>query len=120
MSGVMKLLSLSDYERFTPDIYLEDNQDLSAYGLDAHVIHTPGHSNESISTRTKDGNVFCGDLLTNTNTPAKNTLIQNADVLDASVEKLRALAPSTIYPGHEKPFSMEQLTNARASYYQKG
>lgn len=110
ISGVMKLLGLSDYERFTPDIYLQDNQDLSAYGLDAHVIHTPGHSNGSISIRTKDSDVFCGDLLTNTNTPAKNTLIQNADILDASVEKLRALATATIYPGHGKPFHIEQLT----------
>jgi glyoxylase-like metal-dependent hydrolase (beta-lactamase superfamily II) len=110
ISGVMKLLGLNDYERFTPDIYLEDNLDLSEYGFDAQVIHTPGHSKGSISIRTREGDVFCGDLLINTKTPAKNTLIQNADVLDASVEKLRALVTSTIYPGHGKPFTMEQLT----------
>jgi len=106
---LMKILGLSDYERFTPDTYLEDDQDLSAHGLDATIIHTPGHSKGSIGVLTADGDLFCGDLLVNTDKPAKNTLIDDPDEYDASVERLRALEIKTVYPGHGKPFRMEQF-----------
>ncbi len=35
-------------DRFTPDILLEDGQDLSAYGFPGQVLSTPGHSSGSI------------------------------------------------------------------------
>lgn len=107
--ALMKILGLSDYERFTPDTYLEDNQDLSNYGLDATVIHTPGHSEGSICIHTAEGDLFCGDLFNNTKRPEKASLIQDPDKLEASVEKIRALDVKTVYPGHGKPFRMEQL-----------
>ena len=107
---LMRALGLSDYERFTPDLYLEEGLDLSPYGLDATVVHFPGHSRGSIGILTADGSLFCGDLLVNTDKPAKNTLIDNQVDYDASVEKLRTLGIRTVYPGHGKPFQMEQLT----------
>jgi glyoxylase-like metal-dependent hydrolase (beta-lactamase superfamily II) len=106
---MMKALGLSDYERFTPDAYLEDGQDLSAHGLDATVIHFPGHSRGSIGVLTAGGDLFCGDLLVNTEKPAKNTLIDDKPSYEASVERLRTLGVKTVYPGHGKPFQMEQL-----------
>jgi hydroxyacylglutathione hydrolase len=110
VGSLMKILGLSDYERITPDIYLEDNQNLSTYGLDAAVIHTPGHSEGSICIHTVEGDLFCGDLFNNTKKPEKASIIQEPDKLEASVEKLGALEFKTIYPGHGKPFRMEQLT----------
>lgn len=109
MGAFMKMLGLSDYERFTPDIYLEDGQDLSSNGLDASVIHTPGHSEGSISIRTVEGDLFCGDLFNNTNKPEKASIIQDPEKLEASVEKIRASEFKTVYPGHGEPFRMEQL-----------
>jgi hydroxyacylglutathione hydrolase len=106
----MKILGLSDYERFTPDIVLEDGQDLSPHGLDASVIHTPGHSEGSICIHTAEGDLFCGDLFNNTKKPEKASIIQDPEKLEASVEKIRALEYKTVYPGHGKPFRMEQLT----------
>jgi hydroxyacylglutathione hydrolase len=106
---IMKVLGLSDYEKFTPDTYLEDGQDLSGYGLDATVVHIPGHSKGSIGVLTADGDLFCGDLLVNTDKPAKNTLIDDPAELDASVEKLKTLEIKTVYPGHGKPFQMVQF-----------
>jgi hydroxyacylglutathione hydrolase len=107
---LMKTLGLSDYEKIKPDIYLEDDQDLSAYGLNAKVIHTPGHSNGSISVLTAEGDLFCGDLFNNNGKPEKASLIQDSQLLDTSVERIGALGIATIYPGHGKPFRMEQLT----------
>lgn len=107
---LMKTLGLSDYEKFTPDTYLEDGQDLSAHGLNATIIHVPGHSKGSIGVLTADGDLFCGDLLVNMGKPAKNTLINDSAELDASVERLKTLEIKTVYPGHGKPFQMEQYT----------
>ena len=106
---LMKLLGLGDCDRFTPDIYLEDNQDLSPYGLDATVLHTPGHSDGSISVHTAEGDLFCGDLFNNNKKPEKASLVQDAELLEASVQKIRALKTSTVYPGHGKPFTMDEL-----------
>ncbi len=107
---LMKVLGLSDYERFTPDIILEDGQDLSAHGLDATVIHTPGHSEGSICIKTVEGDLFCGDLFNNTKKPEKASIIQDPEKLETSVEKIKASEYETVYPGHGEPFRMEQLT----------
>lgn len=41
MGFFMKITGLGDFETFTPDILLNDNQSLKEYGLDATVLHTP-------------------------------------------------------------------------------
>ncbi len=110
VGALMKILGLSDYERFTPDVILEDGQDLSAHGLDATVIHTPGHSDGSICIETVERDLFCGDLFNNTRSPEKASLIQDLEKLEASVEKITASKINTVYPGHGEPFRMEQLT----------
>jgi glyoxylase-like metal-dependent hydrolase (beta-lactamase superfamily II) len=109
VSFLMKVLGLGDYERFTPDLYLEDDLSLSPLGLDATVIHFPGHSRGSIGVLTAGGELFCGDLLINTDKPARNTLIDDRAKYDASVERLRTLEVKTVYPGHGRPFDMEQF-----------
>jgi hydroxyacylglutathione hydrolase len=106
---MLPLVGLSRYDSFTPDIILEDGHDLSEYGFDARVVHTPGHSKGSIGILTTGGDFFCGDLLVNMDKPAKNTLIDDSAELDASVERLRTLEIKTVYPGHGKPFQMEQF-----------
>ena len=106
---LLPLVGMSRYDSFRPDIVLEDGHDLSEHGFDARVVHIPGHSKGSIGVLTSDRDLFCGDLLTNTDRPAKNTLIDDSAELDASVEKLRTLDIETVYPGHGKPFQMEQF-----------
>ena len=106
---LLPLVGLSRYDSFRPDIILEDGQDLSEYGFDARVVHVPGHSKGSIGVLTSDGIFFCGDLLVNTDKPEKNTLIDDSADLDASVMKLRTLEIRTVYPGHGKPFQMEEI-----------
>jgi glyoxylase-like metal-dependent hydrolase (beta-lactamase superfamily II) len=97
------------FEKFTPDILIEDEQDLTPYGLEAEIIHIPGHSKGSIGILTTNNNLICGDLLINIKKPQKNTLIDNKKELDASVEKITNLEINMVYPGHGKPFSMEQF-----------
>jgi glyoxylase-like metal-dependent hydrolase (beta-lactamase superfamily II) len=110
---LLPLIGLSRYDSFSPEIILEDGQGLSEYGLDAKVVHLPGHSKGSIGVLTSDGIFFCGDLLVNTDKPEKNTLIDDTADFDASLKKLRTLEIRTVYPGHGKPFLMEQIIKGR-------
>ncbi len=64
LSKVMTLFSGPErFETFAPDLCLEDGQDLGAYGLEARVLHLPGHSRGSIGILTADGALLCGDLV---------------------------------------------------------
>lgn len=109
VGAAMKMFGLSEFERFAPDLFLEDDQDLSEFGLKAKVMHTPGHSEGSISILTTNGDFFCGDLFDNTKKSGKTTLIQNREKLEASIKKLGVLEINTVYPGHGKPFKLEQI-----------
>jgi glyoxylase-like metal-dependent hydrolase (beta-lactamase superfamily II) len=121
MRGIIKigasLFGLSKFDRFKADIFIEDGQDLAEYGLDAKVLLVPGHSKGSIAILTPSSDpasgswqaLFCGDLLVNSSQPAKNSLVDDAAALDASVERVKQLKPVTVYPGHGKPFPVELL-----------
>ena len=101
------LFGFGKSERFKPDLYLEDGENLSEYGFDAKVIHIPGHSRGSIGILTTDGDLICGDLLENIDKPKLNSLMDDLETANVSVEKLQGLKVNTVYPGHGKPFQME-------------
>jgi glyoxylase-like metal-dependent hydrolase (beta-lactamase superfamily II) len=104
------LIRPGKFERFRPDVALDDGYDLSGYGLDATVVHLPGHSRGSIGILTGDGDLFCGDLLWNMRSPGTHPIVDDPVDLKASVDKLKSLKVNMIYPGHGKPFSMESFT----------
>jgi glyoxylase-like metal-dependent hydrolase (beta-lactamase superfamily II) len=97
------------YDTFKPDVLLGDGQSLQGYGLQAKIIHIPGHTKGSIAVLTEEGELFVGDTLVNTKQPDTATYIENPAELQASVAKLKALKVSKVYTGHGKPFLMEQL-----------
>jgi glyoxylase-like metal-dependent hydrolase (beta-lactamase superfamily II) len=96
------------FDTFKPDVFLEDNQDLSPYGLDARVLHLPGHSKGSIGILTASGDLFAGDLLSNFFKPGVH-FIDDLVAWNSSIEKLKQMEIKTVYPGHGKPFSMEKF-----------
>jgi hydroxyacylglutathione hydrolase len=106
------LLRPGKFERFRPDLTVDDGYDLSGYGLDAKVLHLPGHSRGSIGILTADGDLFCGDLLWNMRGPDTHRIVDDPAELKASVERLKSLKVSMIYPGHGKPFPMESFRQA--------
>lgn len=98
--------------RFKPDFTIDEGYDLSEYGLDARVLHLPGHSKGSIGILTAGGDLFCGDLFTNTNEPELNSIIDDPVEASASAKKLRRYEIKTVYPGHGKPFPMSSLARS--------
>jgi hydroxyacylglutathione hydrolase len=114
---VLPFFKLSKPDRFKADLFLEDGDDLSGYGLEAKVLHLPGHSRGSIGILTSENNpipgaesaLFCGDLLTNLAKPELNSLLDDRTTAMASLERLRSMPVKTVYPGHGLPFPMELL-----------
>lgn len=98
------------FDTFQPDILLEDGERLDQYGLNARVIHTPGHTNGSIAVLTDEGILFAGDTLSNRRSPGIAPLFQDYQELQNSVQKLKQFDIKTIYPGHGKPFSSDKFT----------
>jgi hydroxyacylglutathione hydrolase len=109
--AMFALLGLSAFDRFTPDLFLEDGQDLASLGVEATAINVPGHSKGSTAFLTSAGDLFCGDLLENTRKPAINSLADDPVQLNASAQRLKSYPIKTVYPGHGGPFAMETLFN---------
>jgi len=103
------LFRLCRRDRFTPDLYLEDGDRLDEYGLDATVLHVPGHSKGSIAVLTADGVLFSGDFLENRTRPSIATLIDDAEALKTSFERVTQLDIRIVYPGHGKPFALDEI-----------
>ena len=100
---------MGKFKTFTPDIFLEEGQKLTDFGWDATVLHLPGHSKGSIGILTPQGDLFCGDLLDNTRSPAVNAMGDNVEQMRVSAEKLKGFTINTVYPGHGKPFLLAQI-----------
>lgn len=90
-------------DRFT-DITLHDNEVIAASesrallartGIAGEVLHTPGHSDDSVSLLLDSGEVFTGDL-----THPSLVTEAEAEVTLASWQLLRDRGATTVYPGH--------------------
>jgi glyoxylase-like metal-dependent hydrolase (beta-lactamase superfamily II) len=73
-----------------------DSRDvLRSIGIDGEIVHTPGHSDDSVSVLLDDGSVFVGDL-----TPPGLVTEEQASLVRESWLRLRDRGARQIYPGH--------------------
>lgn len=100
---------LNDFEPFTPDILLQDGFNLSGYGLNAKVIHSPGHTYGSIVILFEDGSLIAGDVFVNNQKPSLAPNANDFKVLSESTDKLKSYKINKVYPGHGKPFNYTEL-----------
>ena len=75
---------------------------LDEIGIAGEILHTPGHSDDSVSLLLDNGTVYTGDLTH----PGLATENQSALVM-ASWKMLCALGATTVYPGHGPPRSID-------------
>lgn len=104
-----KLFGFGENRRFSPDIGLEDGDSLLEYGLNGRVIGLPGHSKGSIGVLLASGMLFCGDLLESRGQPSLNSLMDETAAGAASLERLRGMNVSTVYPGHGESFQLSEV-----------
>ncbi|NPA38697.1 MAG: MBL fold metallo-hydrolase [Candidatus Nanohaloarchaeota archaeon] len=107
MKGLTPLKNISAVKK---DMSLYDD-----YGIEAEIIHTPGHTDGSISVVFKD-KAYIGDLLRGSfirsNKPSYPWAYQDLEKIKASIQKLSSFLDedAVLYPGHGKPFKMKDAT----------
>ncbi|MBN1536423.1 MAG: MBL fold metallo-hydrolase [Anaerolineales bacterium] len=98
-------------KRFKPDLLVDEDFDLYAYGVEAQIIHIPGHSGGSIGILNPEGELICGDLFENVKTPALHSIIDDLKKANASIEKLMEYKIKNVLPGHGDAFKWEEFIN---------
>jgi glyoxylase-like metal-dependent hydrolase (beta-lactamase superfamily II) len=83
---------------------------LKDFGIDGEILHSPGHSDDSISLWLDQGVLFVGDL-----NPLYEREMHLGTQIDATWEMLLAKKPKTVYYGHAKPAELEAGEAAEAS-----
>jgi glyoxylase-like metal-dependent hydrolase (beta-lactamase superfamily II) len=98
------------------DIVIEDDNDsfLKGIGIDGVILHTPGHTRDSISVLLSDGSAFVGDAAMNflrwTGVGHRPIYIEDINTVYESWRKLQERGARVIYPSHGRPFSATELT----------
>ena len=75
--------------------FAEGRSVLAQIGIPGEIVHTPGHSDDSVSLLLDDGSAFTGDL-------THPTLVGESDaaVVSASWRSLRERGATRVYPAH--------------------
>ncbi len=121
MGWVMSKLELGLSTRFPPlkldedDILVDkdDDQLLRSLGIPGKILHTPGHSPDSISILLDDGSCFCGDVAMSSMQwlGLRYCCTYMADMGESyrSWHKLIDAGARTFYPAHGRPFPPARL-----------
>jgi glyoxylase-like metal-dependent hydrolase (beta-lactamase superfamily II) len=114
-------LLLSPLARYAPleaDVLLEEGADLATYGVAARTVALPGHAPASLGVLTAEDDLFVGDLLVNYTLPSKPLYLMDEVAWQASLARVRALAPRQVYVGHGEPFDGRALEHIYPARYQ--
>lgn len=89
-----------NYTEITPEgnvvITIEKSRDLLAeIGIAGEILHTPGHSDDSVSVLLDNGAVFTGDLIR-----PQFVGMEDPAVVEDSWRRLRAQGARQVYPAH--------------------
>jgi hydroxyacylglutathione hydrolase len=101
------------FHPFHPDLDLADGQDLAPFGLEARVLHIPGHTRGSIAILTADGRLIAGDTFSNMFGSHAPPYIQDRAELNASIRRLQELNARRVFPGHGRPFPFHEIRGMR-------
>jgi hydroxyacylglutathione hydrolase len=92
-------------ERIKPDVVLKDGDTIGPYT----ILHTPGHTDGSISLYGPGQALFVGDILRTTGSGELrlpgNMMNRDPAQLRKSVERISKLEFSALMPGHGKPIT---------------
>ncbi len=78
----------------------ESRNFLRDIGISGEVIHTPGHTDDSISVFLDSGDAFIGDL------HLGNQIMEDDIISKSSWLRLKKLGVKHIYPGHGHSFEV--------------
>lgn len=119
MSKILKPFVSKPFPKFDNDILIDNDYKFSLpdYGIDAEIIHTPGHTNGSISILFKNGKAIIGDVLMGgylggkfaPTKPDYHYFATDIRQVNNSIEKLLKLNVQTFYVGHGGPLTKNDI-----------
>jgi len=96
------------FEPVEPDITFNNTFDLSEFGIQGQIIHTPGHTSGS-SSLIIEKMAFVGDAVFNIRSFIYPPFANDEDALLKSWERLLDQDIDLYYPAHGKPLSKDKL-----------
>ena len=111
----------------SPDIILNENEeyDLSIYGINGKIIHTPGHTPGSLSVVLENGEAIIMDLASSGillggilfNSRMKHPPFHdNLEQVKNSINKILSLNTEKFFLGHGNPVSRTSLINYKENF----
>ncbi|MHA1954796.1 MAG: MBL fold metallo-hydrolase [Candidatus Heimdallarchaeaceae archaeon] len=100
------------YDPVEPDIVIKDEYSLQEFGIDAKIIHTPGHTAGTVSLITKKGNAFigcCAHGVPLRLIPGLPKIAQDIDQVISSWEKIIKEGAKTLHISHGKALTVEKM-----------
>ncbi|MBD3187887.1 MBL fold metallo-hydrolase [Candidatus Bathyarchaeota archaeon] len=95
---------IPERDRFSPEVTFHGGESLKDHGFMASILHVPGHSAGSIAILSKEGDLFCGDLLVNITRVRLHFFIDDMNAALESLHKIDFDRVARIFPGHGRPF----------------
>ncbi len=108
----------AEFDPVTPDIIIEHEMDLAPFGVDAKVIHTPGHTPGSVSVVVEDNLIIAGDLLAGGvmiggvamhSRPILPPFQEDIPATKKSIQKVLDLQPKALHVCHGGPLDVESV-----------
>jgi len=122
MTGQMiKLFTGAKVKPCKVDVVVKADLDLNAYGLDARVLTTPGHTMGSLSVLASDGSCAIGDNLGGLVFKDKASmppLAEDARMIGPSLKKVLDAGAKSFYPGHGNRWSAAMIREKFAAIIQ--
>lgn len=91
----------------------DDDTVLRSLGIPARIIHTPGHTEDSMTLLFDDGTAFVGDAAMNflkcTGTAYRPIYYTNEEKMYASIRRILSSGAKTIVPAHGNPYPAARL-----------
>ena len=111
---LFKLLpkSMLLFDSVEPDILIKDNYSLKEFGVDAKVIHSPGHTPGTLSIITKKGNAILGCSVHGFPLrlrPGLPTVASDINQVISSWKRIIEEGAKVLHSSHGKPLSVEKM-----------
>jgi hydroxyacylglutathione hydrolase len=101
LSKLLSAISPSKYKPVEPDIVVTDKFDLRDFGIAGQVIHTPGHTQGSVTVLLESGEMLLGDMVRGTSVDIHiGSFYEDKEVLLQNLAKLAACRAHKIYMSH--------------------
>ncbi|OPY25622.1 MAG: Hydroxyacylglutathione hydrolase [Methanocella sp. PtaU1.Bin125] len=101
------------------DLIVKEDMDLRAYGVDARVLTTPGHTTGSLSVLASDGSCAIGDMFASLfmkNRVRMAPFAEDPALIGPGLKKLVDNGAKRLYPGHGNGWDVEAVVNAFEAY----